>query len=496
MTLVSLLIKLLGVGAVVVVAQYISAYLSSPLKQLPGPFVAKFSNWWRFFNHYSKTHIETQQALHKKYGNAVRIGPNTVSLSDPSLIKTIYSTRGTFVKDGHIIQNLFSTRSNEFHAKAIKPVQKLYSFTNAFELEPIMDDNVRALVSELESRFVEGANKGKTCDIGEWISYFAWDFLGDMTLSKRMGFMEQAKDVNNLIDTAEKVMRYFSVVGQVPTLDKLLGKNPYLPYKFPDFSHAAGFCVQAFIERAQNMEQFKGKKDYMNGFLKAKEEYPDLVTDNEVIGYLILNILGGADTTAIVSKAIFYHILKHPRVVKILVSELRSSSLPYPASYTTTSTLPYLDACIKEGLRMHPVVGHIFERVVPSTGLTLSSGVSLPPGTIVGVNPWILHRNTDVFGDDAESFRPERWLRGEGEGEGEFEARLKRMKDADLTFGMGNRTCLGRPLGLVEIYKLVATLFRRFEIELEDQNAEWELHKQWFVWPHKIMVKLSPVKSG
>ena len=77
----SLLIKLASLGVVVVVAQYIVAYLSSPLQKLPGPFVAKFSNWWRFWNHYSKTHIETQQALHKKYGSAVRIGPNTVSIS-------------------------------------------------------------------------------------------------------------------------------------------------------------------------------------------------------------------------------------------------------------------------------------------------------------------------------------------------------------------------------------------------------------------------------
>lgn len=134
--------------------------------------------------------------------------------------KSDYYTINDALQDGHLIQNLFSTRSNEFHAKAIKPVQKLYSFTNAFELEPIMNDNVRALVSELETRFTEGSNKGKTCDLGEWISYFAWDFLGDMTLSKRMGFMEQAKDVNDLIATAEKVMRYFSVVSLPTSLIK------------------------------------------------------------------------------------------------------------------------------------------------------------------------------------------------------------------------------------------------------------------------------------
>lgn len=100
MALTSLLLKALGLGAIVLVIQYVVAYLSSPLKKIPGPFVAKFSNLWRFCNHYGQTHIETQKELHKKYGDVVRLGPNTVSIADAGLIKTIYSTRGTFVKVG------------------------------------------------------------------------------------------------------------------------------------------------------------------------------------------------------------------------------------------------------------------------------------------------------------------------------------------------------------------------------------------------------------
>lgn len=98
MALASLLLKAIGFAVIVLGVQYAYTYLSSPLKKIPGPFLAKFSNVWRFWNHYGQTHIETQKELHKKYGDVVRLGPNTVSIADAGLLKTIYSTRGTFLK--------------------------------------------------------------------------------------------------------------------------------------------------------------------------------------------------------------------------------------------------------------------------------------------------------------------------------------------------------------------------------------------------------------
>lgn len=103
---------------------------------------------------------------------------------------------------------------------------------------------------------------------------------------------------------------------------------------------------------------------------------------------------------------------------------------------------------------------------MPATGLTLADGTVLPPGTIVGTNPWVMHTDTRIFGADAEEFRPERWLRGDGESEDAFNARLKRMKDADMAFGGGNRTCLGRPLALVELYKVVSFVFGKYDVSM------------------------------
>ena len=83
-----------------VFAYYIICYLTSPLKDIPGPFLAKFTNFWRVYDYYRLISPETQKKLHAKHGLAVRLGPNLVALNDPALIPIIYNARGTFRKVG------------------------------------------------------------------------------------------------------------------------------------------------------------------------------------------------------------------------------------------------------------------------------------------------------------------------------------------------------------------------------------------------------------
>lgn len=240
MAFASLILSIGAVGLVVLVTQYVVAYLQSPLKRIPGPWLAKFSDLWRLMVAYEKKHITTQLALHKKHGDYVQLGPNVVSIADPNVVKTIYSTRGTFVKvgvslpckpfltdrpeqsefyaindavqDGKVIQNIFGTRSNEFHSRYIRPIQKLYTLQAAKEYEAVMDKTLAGFSHQLETRFMEGTNQGKTCDIADWVSYLTWDILGEMTFSTPFGFMEQATDVGGMLATAEKTMDYQSVV--------------------------------------------------------------------------------------------------------------------------------------------------------------------------------------------------------------------------------------------------------------------------------------------
>lgn len=163
-------------------------------------------------------------------------------------------------------------------------------------------------------------------------------------------------------------------------------------------------------------------------------------------------------------KAITYHILSTPSVQKKLRAELDAADLSFPPQYNETKDLPYLNAVIREGMRMHPVIGGILERYVPASGLALPDGRVIAPGTKVGINPWVSTRNTEIYGEDAAVFRPERWFKANEETEDTFDARLKRMKDADFTFGSGNRSCVGRHMANVEIHKITTTLFSRYDV--------------------------------
>lgn len=77
--------------------------------------------------------------------------------------------------------------------------------------------------------------------------------------------------------------------------------------------------------------------------------------------------------------------------------------------YKEAQALEYFQACLKETMRLQPALGANITRMVPGEG-TEVNGTWLPGGTQVALNAWVLHRDKDIFGTDADLFNPERWL--------------------------------------------------------------------------------------
>lgn len=137
------------------------------------------------------------------------------------------------------------------------------------------------------------------------------------------------------------------------------------------------------------------------------------MTDNNVLSMATSNIFAGSDTTAISTRSIIYYLLKDPTHKQKLVHEIDThiaeGKISEPFSLEMTKNMPYLQACLYEGLRCHPAVGMNLPRVTPLGGIEID-GQYVPEGTVVGVNPWVVQRDASVFGEDPESFRPDRWL--------------------------------------------------------------------------------------
>ncbi len=150
-----------------------------------------------------------------------------------------------------------------------------------------------------------------------------------------------------------------------------------------------------------------------------------------------------------------------------------------------------LEAVIRESMRLHPGVAMLLERWVPAEGLPLPDGSVVPGGTAVGINPYIVGRNKKVWGDDADIFRPERWLQKKGESFEDYSERMRLFNGADLAFGAGSRICMGRHFSMIETFKLIATLVGRYDMELTDPRKEWEVAGVWFPRQRGIICNLS-----
>jgi cytochrome P450 len=151
------------------------------------------------------------------------------------------------------------------------------------------------------------------------------------------------------------------------------------------------------------------------------------------------------------------YIITSPRAYSRIQREIDSFSFSSADSVTNAEakSLTYFQACIREGLRLfNPIGGHMERTAVVDDNIL---GYHIPAGTNVGMCIGILMRDPEVFGEDAEVFRPERWFQYNGESPEEFENRLKAMERLkDWTWGgTSYSNCLGKNIAVAVINKSV-----------------------------------------
>lgn len=217
--------------------------------------------------------------------------------------------------------------------------------------------------------------------------------------------------------------------------------------------------------RANGATKTTDREDLLSQILDTAQKHPTIVNDRIVHGYATTPLLAGADTVTIGLTSVVYFVGKHRHVASKLRAELDASGLPMPPPWSHIHKLPYLDATIREAFRCHPIGAMLSRRGVPEgPGLALEDGRTLPAGTAVAVSGYATHFNKEYYGDDVYAFRPERWLQGETESEETYAERIRLMNKADLTWGHGDRACMGKNIARCEMYKLMATLYSVWDV--------------------------------
>ncbi|KAG4422212.1 hypothetical protein IFR04_004592 [Cadophora malorum] len=327
----------------------------------------------------------------------------------------------------------------------------------------------------------DAARNNDVVDLSVWLQWYAFDAIGNITFQRKFGFMERKEDVDEMIEGIDLGLQYVKVIGQFPNLHPYIMGNRFWMFFLKRFANLKDTLSKFMVITADQITLYDNDTDkhQRTDFLaqiRSKKDKSGRMTHRDEMNHLSNNLLAGSDTTAISLRACFYYLIKTPHAYEKLVQEIfeansRGRLSPF-VTYDESLHLPYLQSVIKEALRMHPGVGFPLERYVPSGGRILC-GYFVPAGTNVSISAPVIHQNQTIFGADADTFRPERWIEASAE-------QLKIMDRAMLHFGYGTRTCIGKNISLMEMGKFIPQVLRHFHLQWASPNTEWTTNAAWF----------------
>lgn len=114
---------------------------------------------------------------------------------------------------GELTDILFSTLDTEWHDRHRRLVTPAFSMSQMIKYEPCVDENISLLIEQLRKRFVSGRGLGAVMDVMNWATYWSLEVIYDLTFGERIGYVEQGKDVNNLILGVRKTVAWHLYVS-------------------------------------------------------------------------------------------------------------------------------------------------------------------------------------------------------------------------------------------------------------------------------------------
>lgn len=230
----------------------------------------------------------------------------------------------------------------------------------------------------------------------------------------------------------------------------------------------------------------KGKGDEEKGDGEGEDRYVLLeylvqqgLEEEQVRAEVLNTFLAGRDTTASMLSDLWFELSKHQRVFKKLHAEINQAVQDeQDVDYELIKGLPYLRATLNEILRIHPVVPEDSRMAKEDTILPFGGGedeqapVFVPKGTLVSWSSYAMHRRKDIWGADAEEFRPERWI--DGVDEAGKPVKGVRPGWAYVPFNGGPRVCVGQQFALLNASYVTIRLMLSIDGLVSKDPLPWQ----------------------
>ena len=431
---------------------------------------------WTIYKDYSAHRflMATANRFAKLRVNTIRYsawwGPPTISTIEPDNLKCILATKfkdynidhqrkealksilgeGIFASDGPAWQ----------HSRdLLKPTFARAKIDDPAFLEMHADDLVKVILAESDN----------VIDLQPLFSSASLDVITEFLFGESARSLDPAKRKSNDggKTEAEKFYDAFSyIVRSINGQDSKYGiLSLFLPDTgFKKHKKMMDAYVDGVIEQAIADEKSSDTKDdtsnerftFLADIVKSTQDRPRLRSE-------FLNILlAGRDTTESFLSSLFFTLSQRPDIYSKLQQEIDSSGIPMAPNFSQLKSLPYLRATLNEVQRLYPSAPENDRQAMTDTILPLGGGpdqkspVFVKKDSIVHWSSFALHRRKDLYGDDAEEFRPERWLDAPDGTKG------LRVSWEYIPFNGGPRVCIGQQFALMEVSYLTVRLVREF----------------------------------
>jgi len=489
-----------------------------PLRNIPGPKAWAVSRIPFATAFTAGKAVQTLEALHRKYGHAVRIQPNAVSFAHPDSWQDIQGVRLSnggkpYLKDKTWWKSMASTSDSiataidhDRHACIRRTIAPAFTPRALKQQESLLQTGVALLIQRFHEKTQNVHGISEPFDIIPWFNFTAFDIFGDIGYGETFHCLETS-DYHPFVGLIIDSIKATSVVIAIrlfPVLDAIFQKCvfPYIMKK------SQKKYATAVIDRVnQRLGWEVARPDIMSHVISGNDK--GAITPGEVQATFQTLTLAGSETTATSLSGIMNQLLTHPEAFKKLTNELRGTfAKESEITLDAIKDLPYLNACINESFRLCPSTPFTLPRVVPNGGDTVcgtwvTGGVSYSITGLEGkakdlqtsvfILPWAVNRDPDLW-FDPQSFHPERWLPSALQDTSPF---LHDRRDALHPFGEGPRKCIGMVLAWAEIRLIMTRMLWTFDYELVGDPVDWERQRVYVLIEREpLIVRLKARKTN